>query len=234
MLREFKDQVKRGTNPRSRFYKCLRGFYRLLRGASRPCKSIRAFRRALKKSSIFTEEEELSGCSLFPEPLLDASVKIFEPSSVLDVGCGTGRSLDYFLARGVEARGVEGSSLGISKAAHPEHIFQWDLNEELNLKRKFDLVWCYEVAEHIHPEFVHSLVKTLTNHSNLILMSAAHPGQGGVGHFNEQPRDYWIARFAQYGYEHDDGSTRQLQDVWKWQAENLFVFRAVQSAHQVV
>ena len=54
-------------------------------------------------------------------------------------------------------------------------------------------MWCFEVAEHIHSKYVSSLLDTLTNHGNRILLSAARPGQGGLGHLKEQPPDYWIA-----------------------------------------
>lgn len=89
-------------------------------------------------------------------------------------------------------------------------IQQWDLKQELDLHRKFDLVWCFKVAGHIHPYFVPSLIRTLTNHADTIVMSAAHPGQGGNGHFNEQPRSYWIDLFASYGYRHNDESLARL------------------------
>ena len=29
-------------------------------------------------------------------------------------------------------------------------------------------------------------------------------GQGGVGHINEQPQEYWIELFQQYGYDYID------------------------------
>jgi hypothetical protein len=60
-------------------------------------------------------------------------------------------------------------------------------------------------------------------------MSAAHPGQGGVGHFNEQPRQYWIEKLAKIGFTHDDQARQRLIRDWTWFPENLFVFRRNQS-----
>lgn len=180
--------------------------------------------RRFTKNSIFFEESELHMCSLYPEKTLAKTIEMFNPQSVLDLGCGTGRSLDYFLERGIETLGVEGSSLAISKSRHPELIQQIDFNQELNLQRTFDLVWCFEVVEHIHPEFVHNLMKTFSNHADRVVISAARPGQGGEGHFNEQPPEYWIEKFNGYGYNYDEPGTEQLRSLDEYFSENMLVF----------
>ncbi|MDQ2868835.1 MAG: class I SAM-dependent methyltransferase, partial [Verrucomicrobiota bacterium] len=146
--------------------------------------------REISENSIFTREEEMSMCSIFPKEILNLTIELFRPRSVLDVGCGTGISLDYFKTKGIAVRGLEGSALAISKARNASLITQHDLNEPVDLDEKFDLVWCFEVAEHIHPRYVSALLQTLTNHGDRILLSAARPGQGGLGHLNEQPPKY--------------------------------------------
>lgn len=67
--------------------------------------------------------------------------------SVLDVGCGRGFSLAFFLENGIDAIGIEGSKLAIKNSKYPEKIQQKNLNKKVDLKRKFDVVWCFEVAE---------------------------------------------------------------------------------------
>jgi hypothetical protein len=66
------------------------------------------------------------------------------PSSVLDVGCGVVRSLDWFLEMGVEAVGLEGLDIGIKHTKNPQYILQKDFNEPVDLNRRFDVVWCFE------------------------------------------------------------------------------------------
>jgi len=112
-------------------------------------------------------------CSIFPKEILDLTIELFHPRSVLDVGCGTGVSLDYFKSKGITVRGLEGSALAISKARQPRLIRQHDLSEPIDLGETFDLVWCFEVAEHIHPRHVSALLTSLTNHGKRILLSAA-------------------------------------------------------------
>ena len=163
-------------------------------------------------------------CSLQHPQKLQKTLELFNPSSVLDVGCGTGQSLDFFLDRGIDAVGVEGSSLAKAKARHPERIQLFNLNEELQSNRKFDLVWCVEVVEHIHPKYVLNLMKTFSNHSDRVVLSAAHPGQGGEGHFNEQPASYWIELFKRHGFFYDASATDEFKRIEEMFSENMLVF----------
>ncbi len=179
--------------------------------------------REITENSIFTREEEMSMCSIFPKEILDLTIELFHPRSVLDVGCGTGISLDYFKSKGISVRGLEGSALAISKARNARLIQKHDLNKPIDLGEKFDLVWCFEVAEHIHPRFASALIETLTTHGDRILLSAARPGQGGLGHLNEQPPEYWVALLQEVGFAlcPETDRYRNLPDHF---AENILVF----------
>lgn len=179
--------------------------------------------REITNNSIFTREEEMSMCSIFPKEILDLTIELFHPRSALDVGCGTGISLDYFKSKGITVRGLEGSALAISKARNAPLIQKHDLNEPIDLGERFDLVWCFEVAEHIHPRHAPALLETLTNHGDRILLSAARPGQGGLGHLNEQPPEYWIALMKERGFAltRETDRYRELPDHF---AENILVF----------
>jgi SAM-dependent methyltransferase len=191
---------------------------------SRAYDVVKNFIRALTKNSIFVEEQELHMCSLAHEQKLDLIMELFKPTSALDIGCGTGRALSYLREKGVETIGVEGSDLAISRARHPSHIVKHNLNRELNLRRRFDVVWCAEVVEHIHPRYEKNLLRTMVNHSDLIILTAAQPGQGGEGHFNEQPFEYWIGRFRALGYSYDESTTLKLRAIPEPYSENILVF----------
>ena len=138
----------------------------------------KALYRRFSGSGIFFTEDELGMCSLHPAKKIDCIVNLVKPSSVLDVGCGTGKALQDFEARGLDARGVEGSKLAIQHSPCRELIQQHDLRKPLRLARNFDLVWSFEVAEHIHPRYVDVFVQNLACHGPVIAMSAAPPGQG--------------------------------------------------------
>ncbi|MBX9782824.1 MAG: class I SAM-dependent methyltransferase [Chitinophagaceae bacterium] len=181
----------------------------------------------LRKDSTFTSKKDLFMCSLFPEKVLDIVTTEVKPLSVLDVGCGIGLSLQYYLSKGIDAVGIENSNIAISQSGVKEKIVKYNLNKELNLNRIFDLVWCFEVIEHIHPDYETAFLKTLTNHSSNILISAAKPGQGGHGHFNEQLPGYWISKFKQLGYQYDERFTEKLKATNETHCENLLFFKRV-------
>ncbi len=200
--------------------------WKTLRAAyNQPGGFARQFYRSMTRNGVFYREEELWMCSLQVPQKLQKILDLFSPRSVLDLGCGTGQSLDFFLAHGVDAVGIEASALAISRARHPERIQQFNLNEELDLHRKFDLVWCFEVAEHIHPKYARNLVRSMCNHSERIVLSAAPPGQGGEGHLNEQPPSYWIRLFDANGYAFDEANSAALQRLEEQHSQNMLTFR---------
>jgi SAM-dependent methyltransferase len=218
-LSRIKDRAKSYLGEESLAYRVIRAGWRVAtNGETR-----KALRRQITRNGIFFEASELDMCSLLPARVLDAVIAHFRPASVLDIGCGTGRSLDYFRERGIDAAGIEGSTLAIGRASRPECITQANLNREVNLGRRFDLVWSFEVVEHIHPTYVDHLVRTFANHGDRIVLSAARPGQPGEGHFNCQPPEYWCERFAAHGFRLEESFTRQLRALPDEHAGNLLV-----------
>lgn len=77
-----------------------------------------------------------------------------------------------------------------------EIVTNQDLEIGFSLARRFDLVVCLEVTEHLPERCATTFVESLTNQSDLILLSAAIPFQGGHHHVNEQFLDYWVKLFA--------------------------------------
>src|SRR5689334_19993649 len=77
--------------------------------------------------------------------------KMFSPKSVLDVGCGLGTWLTAFSELGVQDYlGVDGSHVDKAQLTIPESHFKvQDLTAPWNMGRKYDLVICLEVAEHL-------------------------------------------------------------------------------------
>jgi SAM-dependent methyltransferase len=160
----------------------------------------KALYRRWSGSGILFSDEDLGMSSMHPAKKINCILELVKPRSVLDVGCGTGQARMDFSQRGLDALGVEGSRRAITRAPCSELIRQHDLRHPLHLHRCFDRFWCFEVAEHIHPRYVDVFVGSLVRHSPVIAMSAAPPGQGGEGHFNEQAQHYWEKRFSGRGY----------------------------------
>ena len=181
----------------------------------------------LKKDGTFASQEEMYMCSLFPQKVLDVLIKEMNFKSVLDVGCGTGVSLKYFIDHKIEAFGIENSEVAIAQSLVKDKIIRHNYNRELNLNMQFDCVWSFEVIEHIHPKYENNFLKTLINHSSVIIISGARTGQGGYGHFNEQEPEYWISKFRSLEYDEDEISTNKLKNTKELFSENLLCFTKI-------
>ncbi len=129
-------------------------------------------------------------------------VPLLKIKSLLDVGCGRGAWLREWLNAGVEiAEGVDGPYVRRDSLLIPKQNFTAvDLSKKFNLGRRYSLVSSLEVAEHLPRSASEVFVSSLVEHSDLILFSAATPGQGGENHINEQPLYFWQRAFAAHGY----------------------------------
>lgn len=153
-------------------------------------------------------------------PLL---VDLFQPETVIDVGCGEGWWIREFHDADVRAGGIDQHVSGLVPIA--EH----DLEQPIPLRdyADHDLALCLEVVEHVSPERGEALVAELCALAKTVIFSAAIPGQGGAGHVNEQWPAYWATCFAASGYL---GSGQLRGEVWNnervapWYRQNLLVF----------
>jgi hypothetical protein len=79
-----------------------------------------------------------------------------------------------------------------------------DLEQPLQMEERFDLAISLEVAEHLSSARAPGFVEDLTHLSDVILFSAAIPGQGGTNHLNEQWLSYWVEQFSRFDYQKID------------------------------
>lgn len=124
------------------------------------------------------------------------------PRSVVDVGCGVGTWLEVWQKNfDAEVYGIDGDYVDRTQLYIDEKFFHTaNLEERINLNRRFDLAMTLEVAEHLSPARADSFVEDLTRLSDVILFSAAIPAQSGTNHINEQWQSYWAKKFSRRGY----------------------------------
>ncbi|MCZ4346690.1 methyltransferase domain-containing protein [Devosia neptuniae] len=126
-------------------------------------------------------------------------------TSVTDIGCGTGTWLAAALAAGADtAMGLEGDWVTPDMLDDPRIAFTAHNLEQGFAAPRVDLAISLEVAEHLSPGRAPGFIADLVALAPAILFSAAIPGQGGVGHLNEQWHSWWASHFATHGYTAHD------------------------------
>jgi len=148
--------------------------------------------------------------------------------SCVDVGCGTAGwlrvALDCGATRvtGIDGDHVDRSALQIDAREFVAH----ELEAPLPPLGRFDLVICLEVAEHLSIERAESFVADLCGLGDVVLFSAAVPGQGGSQHVNERWQSYWVSQFEANGYRVFDSIRPWIwndERVEFWYRQNVFV-----------
>lgn len=179
-------------------------------------------------SYIHTEDVHNTTAASVILPLVFNKITI---KSILDVGCGLGTWLHVSKKLGVnDVLGIDSEFVNIDllkKYIALEEYVSLDLKKPFSMNRRYDLVLCLEVAEHISEEFSDILVENLINHSDLVLFSAAIPFQGGQNHINEQWPFYWAEKFSKFGYKLYDiirPSIWENKKIEFWYKQNIFIY----------
>lgn len=153
----------------------------------------------------------------------------------IDIGAGSGAFCAEAVRRGHTALALERSRFGrmiARRSGVPTASFSLTRHPPASVVRTFDLALCLEVAEHIPDHLSSSLVRFVAGAAPIAVFTAAPPGQGGTGHINEQPPEYWVQRFADQGALHDEGASTSVARHFEengvdapWLVKNVMVFR---------
>jgi len=167
------------------------------------------------------------------------------PEVVMDVGCGTGQMLRAIRDAGAKAiMGVE-SPQGIARCRNlgileleDDEVYCVDLRyTKFGTSHTFalrpDLIICFEVFEHLPEEVaVDTMAGIQSIKPSWIAASGAVPFQGGTGHINEHPVEYWH-RLAECSGDYLLDTTRsawlrnrvmEYPGMFPW-ARNLYIYR---------
>jgi hypothetical protein len=144
---------------------------------------------------------------IFDKSLAEKIYDAYKPESVVDFGCGPGHYCKFLSSLGCIVEGYDGVTgfdifpvNPINLAAPLVHI------------KKYELVLCLEVGEHIPKEYEDIFIKNLLDSMDkTLILSWAIPGQGGMGHVNEQRNEYVIEKLTKLGLKFLEKETMELR-----------------------
>jgi SAM-dependent methyltransferase len=140
--------------------------------------------------------------SFFGE-VADGIVRDLHPLSVLDAGCAMGFLVEALHERGVDAWGVDVSEYAIERVdpSVADRCSVASLSEPLG--RRYDLIACIEVIEHIPAAEAEKVLANLCQASDRLLLSTTPDHFGEPSHLNVQPPEAWSAMLAAQGFFRD-------------------------------
>ena len=123
-------------------------------------------------------------------------------NTVLDFGCSTCKFMLELENIGFDAYGTDSCSEVVMLEQYSEKTYQQDFRIPFDLNKKFDLITCMEIGEHIECPFSSVFVENITRHSDLVYFSACPPNttKPHFHHPNEQPMEFWENIFLFFGF----------------------------------
>jgi hypothetical protein len=159
-----------------------------------------------------------------------------EVRSAIDVGAGSGGYVCHLRKSGIEAVGVEYSVVGrVLGRLQGATMLPFDCSQHEPSKNvgRFDLSFSIEVGEHLPTDLSAKFVEFIAERSDLVIFSAAHKGQGGHGHINEQSKEFWADLFEEKGFKKSTIMELEIVNSLKrlsykgWLPINLQVFTKI-------
>ena len=154
------------------------------------------------------------------------------PDRFNDIGCGEGHLVGLAAKMGIPSFGMDLNCL--PNLFLNGEIVKHDLTGNLRdlYVAPANLTFSLEVGEHLPEDqaikYCHYLSQWT---SEYLVFSAAIPGQGGSGHVNEQPKEYWRDRLKDEGFVYLDQMSDDLKVMWEivagkawWYPQNVQVF----------
>ena len=156
-------------------------------------------------------------------------IENFKPRNLIDIGCGEGHAIKWFVDNGVDAIGIEGSTKALENSSVKDRIVIHDYTKgPYKVEPEFDLAWSCEFVEHVESRFANNYMTTF-NAAPVVAMTYSEPqwSSGGHHHVNCQPQSYWNTIFEFWGYIWMEEYSMHLRSIAtaRWVKPTVSVFR---------
>src|SRR5690242_4277083 len=130
-------------------------------------------------------------------------VRSLRPKDVLDAGCAWGFLVEAFWDLGVTAHGIDISEYAIARVRPDirEYCRVGSLEEPLG--RRYDLITCIEVLEHMAPERAGRAIANMCESADRIFFSSTPRDFNEPTHVNVRPVMAWLQQFGKRGFVPD-------------------------------
>jgi hypothetical protein len=133
-------------------------------------------------------------------------------NSIIDVGCGPGGMVGLALTMGIDSIGVDGDFTLDRGGDVPCIIHDYTSGVCSGLEdKKFDLAWSVEFLEHVEEKYIPNYMDTFQK-ARYVICTHAPIDCPGIHHVNCQNEDYWIDKFAAFGFEYLLDETLRLRE----------------------
>ncbi len=134
----------------------------------------------------------------FFDTIAERIVEQLQPTTALDAGCAFGMLVEALRKRGVDAYGIDISEFAIEQAdpSVRDYLTVQSLTEPI--ARRFDLVTCIEVVEHLPSADAKVAIGNLAGASDALLLSSSPFDYGEPTHVNVRPPEEWAADLARH------------------------------------
>jgi len=157
-------------------------------------------------------------------------IQYFKPNRVFEFSSGLGNVLEECRHRGIDIVGSETSRYAIQNSLCKEKLIQMGEIPKSMLPFKdssFDLIFSSEVMEHVKEKDTEAIIKELNRVcSNYALLTINTFDDKQPGHINMHPRKWWLKKFEQNGFQHDNKIWNDLNKI-KYLQWDIYVFKKI-------
>lgn len=187
---------------------------------------------ALNDAFAYCQKQKYNSFGKLANAIYGIANNRFNNPSFLELGSGDGALFEHiYNLGGLQYLAVDANNYLFEMSdfakSHQSHYRILNLQDEIDLGYKFDVVLSFEFLEHIREDKTDNVIRTILNHTHsgsLFITSISH-NKGVKAHINVKSRSWWWDRFAK---EFDEISCHREQiessHPFNWDSKQSHIF----------